>query len=338
MERILVIFFSFFILFVFWLIFSLSPVARGPAHASLEISNGFGFSDVADILDKRNIIRSRNAFLIYGVLSGSAHRLKPGNYFLSLASSTSAIMRLLTQGSTTDVKITIPEGVTLKDIDVMLSNAGILTSGALLNFPIAKVAPRYGFLANVRDLEGFLFPDTYKFFQKSETSEVVKKFLDNFEKKAWFLLEGCQMPSLNKCSGLDARRLLTLASILEKEVSFFRDRQIIAGILNKRLILDMPLQVDASVVYTKCSRAFVTCENPKVFRSDTKWISSYNTYLYKGLPPGPIGNPGLEAIKAALSPIFSDYLYYLSDSRTKRTIFSKTLDEHNENRAKYLGV
>ena len=93
-----------------------------------------------------------------------------------------------------------------------------------------------------------------------------------------------------------------------------------------------------TITYAKCDRAFLTCQDPKVYRKDLNFESPYNTYLYKGLPPGPIGNPGLEAIKAALNPLESDYWYYLSDPKTKKTIFSKDLDEHIENRARYLNL
>ena len=131
-------------------------------------------------------------------------------------------------------------------------------------------------------------------------------------------------------------QLLAIASLLEKEAPEYKDRQIIAGVLYKRLNLGIALQVDATLVYAKCAKTFLICENPKIYRSDLGIQSSYNTYLYNGLPPGPIGNPGLDSIKAALNPVKSEYLYYLSDPITKKTIFSKDLDEHNENRAKYL--
>ena len=136
---------------------------------------------------------------------------------------------------------------------------------------------------------------------------------------------------------MDFYQILTAASLLEKEAPSFKDRRLISGILYKRLKAGIGLQVDATLTYAKCGGAFLTCDDPKVYRGDTSYSSSYNTYLYKGLPPGPISNPGLEAIRAALEPLESGYWYYLSDPKTKKTIFSRTLEEHNENRAKYLG-
>mgnify|MGYP001588311823 FL=1 len=129
---------------------------------------------------------------------------------------------------------------------------------------------------------------------------------------------------------------LILASILEREVPEFEDRQIVAGILLKRIKNIMPLQVDATISYVKCGGAIRECENPRVGRNDLNLSSPYNTYQVLGWPPGPISNPGLPALQAALAPKTSGYLYYLSAAKTGATIFARTLEEHNLNRAKYL--
>ena len=311
-------------------LFFLGSAATNLSYHSVEILPGTGFKEIARLLKSQRIIVSKNTFLIYGILSGSAHQLKPGNYLLSAGSSTPAIVLSLTRGPKIDREITFPEGVTLKDIDMMLASAGILPPGALLKFPIKSVAAQYNFLKYSESFEGFLFPDTYRFFINSNTEQVAQKFLDNFEKKALPFLTNDQRPTTND--------ILIIASLLEKEAPEFRDRQIIAGILYKRLEFGIGLHVDATITYAKCAGTFLTCKDPKVYRKDLDFQSRYNTYLYNGLPPGPIGNPGLEAIMAALNPIKSEYLYYLSDPRTKKTIFSKDLDEHLDNRAKYLGV
>jgi UPF0755 protein len=158
---------------------------------------------------------------------------------------------------------------------------------------------------------------------------VVGEFTDNFNVKA--------LPLLNADSK-NAQRDLILASILEKEVPSSTDQKLIAGILLKRLAAGMPLDVDATVCYAKL------LENPSPAAScypltalDFKIDSPYNTYLYRGLPPGPIGNPGVSAIVAAIDPVSSPYWYYLSDPKTGKTIFAKTLDEQTQNRVKYLG-
>ena len=334
MQKILFIFWTSLSLAVALFLFLLSPAASGPSYKSVEITHGMGFQEIARSLADQGLVRSRRAFLLYGILSGSAHQLKPGNYYLSAGSSTPEILLALTTGPAIDKEITFPEGVTLKDIDALLVAAKILPAGSILKFPVKSVAAGYEFLS-AGGLEGYLFPDTYRFFLNSNTEQVIRKFLDNFEKKAWSFLKSCQMSNV-KCQMLEAKQILTAASLLEKEAPEFRDRQIIAGIIYKRLEAGIALHIDATITYAKCGGAFLTCTDPKVYRKDLEFPSPYNTYLYKDLPPGPIDNPGLEAIKAALNPIPSEYLYYLSDPKTKKTIFSKDLDEHNENRARYL--
>jgi len=126
--------------------------------------------------------------------------------------------------------------------------------------------------------------------------------------------------------------------LIEKEVPDSEDRKIVAGILLKRLEIGMALQVDATLSYIKCGGRFFFCESPGVERKDLILASGYNTYRYPGLPPAPISNPGQDALSAVLNAQTSPYLYYLSNPKTKKTIFSRTLEEHNENRAKYLGL
>ena len=322
-------------------IFMLSSVSNGAHYSPVEIPAGSGFKDIAAVLAEKNIVRSKNAFIIYGALSGSAHQLKPGNYLLSSGSSTPVIVWAIKRGPTIDKSIFIPEGATVRDIDNILSEAGVLPAGTLVNFnksyevSLRKVGD-YEFLRGIFSLEGFLFPDTYRFFKNTSAEAVLKKFLDNFQKKAWPILEECQKSKV-KCQMSEAGEILIIASLLEKEAPDYEDRRMIAGVLYKRLEIGMGLQVDATIVYAKCGGLFITCGSPRVLKSDLAVKSLYNTYLYRGLPPGPIGNPGLDAIKAALNPIASEYIYYLSDPKTKKTIFSKTLDEHNDNRVKYLG-
>ena len=317
-------------LFLFFI--SSIPSKLLPAE-SVSISSGSGFSEIAQNLYQRGIIRSPKAFLIYGVLSGSAHQLKPGGYFLNPASSTPSILRRLVKGPLIDKSVVIPEGATVKDIDTILASNGVIKRNGLDALTFSLLKPRYDFLRNVRNSEGFLFPDTYQFFVPSASFTAMSKLLNNFSNKAWPVLKACET---SKCRGYSSYEVLTLASLLEKEAPDFEDRRLIAGVLYRRLKAGIGLHVDATIVYAKCAGAFLTCRDTNIYRGDTAYASPYNTYLHKGLPPGPISNPGLEAIKAAIDPIDSEYLYYLSDPKTKKTIFSKTLEDHNENRAKYL--
>lgn len=311
-----------------YFLFSLGSVSEVFSAKEFEIKNGQGLAEITSNLKTAGLIRSKNVFKVYAVVSGSAHILKPGDYVLNSASGTPTIVNVLVQGPKKEVTVVIVEGMSLRDIEEVLSAEDILPAKVIFEFNFDGLKKDYDFLASVDNLEGYLFPDTYRFFKKSSVELVIRKFLDNFKQKAW--------PILKKDA--DFQEKLILASLIEKEVPSSEDRQIVSGVLQKRLALGIPLQVDATLSYIKCSGTFVFCDKPAVARKDLSLVSLYNTYLHRGLPPGSISNPGLAAIQAALNPRKSDYLYYLSDPKTKKTIFSKTLEEHNDNRSKYLGI
>lgn len=283
------------------------------------VVEGEGFRAIADRLEEEGLIRSTSAFKLYSLLTGSASHLKPGTYKLSAAMSAPDILSEIVAGEDKEVAVTVQEGASAYEIDLLLSKEGIVKQGEFLNFVTSE------------DLEGKLFPDTYRFFRDSSVVEIAGKFLENFRSKIGSKLDGLKER--------EVKEVLTLASLVEKEVPDLEDRKIVAGILKKRLARGMPLQVDATICYIKKVRSYPDIKacypfNPLDFKIDLP----YNTYLYKGLPPGPIGNPGLSAISAVLAPTKSPYWYYLSDPKTKKTIFAATLDEHNENRVKYLGL
>ncbi len=295
-----------------------------PAEAkTLEIKEGMSFDEVADELKKIKLIDSKFVVKLYGLITGQANQVKPGRYILSNNNSLPQLLEILTQGPT-EVSAFIAPGMTLKEIDEKLSTLGVIERNDLVNLSVNSFKKKYPWLKGASSLEGFLLPDTYIFFSASDVNSVVNKFLDNFEEKA--------LPFF--INGNNLLETVNLASILEKEVPDYQERRMVAGILIKRLNIDMLLQVDASLIYGKCFGKFLNC--PSLQEADYKFDSPYNTYLYKGLPETPICNPDIDAIKAASDPEKSDYWYYLSDPNTKKTVFSKTLDEQNENRAKYL--
>ncbi|HVO28532.1 MAG TPA: endolytic transglycosylase MltG [Candidatus Paceibacterota bacterium] len=216
-----------------------------------------------------------------------------------------------------EVLVTIPEGSTVYDIDRILAQAGVIRPGDLAQ---ASSAPA---------LEGRLFPDTYYFYASSTADAVVRKMVDDFDAKAGPLLEA---------DGANAGRDLIVASLVQKEVASSTDQRLVAGIIDKRLAAGMYLDIDATICYAKEVAAPASTSGCYPLSADDLRIDSpYNTYTHTGLPPGPIGNPGLAAIEAALDPASSSYWYYLSDPKTGATIYAVTLAEQNANRAKYLG-
>jgi UPF0755 protein len=214
-----------------------------------------------------------------------------------------------------EVEVTIPEGSTIYDIDRILSGAGVISQGVLINSTSSLA------------LEGTLFPDTYYFFPSSTVGDVVQKMEDDFAVKAEPLLVS---------AGQNASSDLILASIVQKEVASLTDQAIVAGILEKRLAMGIPLDVDASICYIKQQEYPTSTGACSLDAADFKIDSPYNTYLYRGLPPGPIGNPGAQAIEATLNPVSSTYLYYLSDPKTGETIYAATLGQQEANQKKYL--
>lgn len=322
--RIFAIFLSVASLALSYGLYLLKPVATQADFKDFSIEHNTGFSEIAVLLERAGLIRSIGAFKIYAFLSGVGGKIKAGNHWLSPAQSLPQILETLVDAEKIDQSVAIIEGWTLREIDDRLSKAGIIRGGSLLSLQPEELRKEYPFLLGSNSLEGFLFPDTYRFFKESSAEAVARKFLDNFRDKTQSLLSGSR-----------AYRTLIIASLLEKEVRSFKDRQIVAGIIEKRLKLGMPLQIDATICYAE-NKSFSECY--PLSRSDFEIDSPYNTYKRAGLPPAPIGNPGLEAIKAALTPKLSTYLYYLSDPKTGRTVFASTFEEHNENRARYLGL
>ncbi|MFA6365405.1 MAG: endolytic transglycosylase MltG [Candidatus Paceibacterota bacterium] len=327
--------FLLFIVFVAYFFYGLQPVifngdsstenSQKGSVVKFIIEKGDGVKSVGAHLSQNSLIKSVTVFKLYMLISGKAQKLQPGMYELSPSMSVPEITTILTVGGGNEVTITIPEGSTVKDIRQILVDAGVWKSETPFSFSLKQLRIDYPFLTDVSLLEGFVFPDTYRIARDATPDDIVRVFLNNFRLKAWPLLEGTK----------DWYNTLMLASLLEREVPDFNDRQIVAGILLKRMKIKMPLQVDATISYAKCEGQLKNCEVLKVARTDTTFSSPYNTYQRLGWPPTPIANPGQAAIKAALTPKDTPYLYYLS-AKTGETYFSKTLEEHNIKRTLYL--
>src|SRR5258708_2377551 len=279
-----------------------------------EVKQGQGFRQIVGALHGAGLIKSPLATEALALLSGQAFKMRPGLYRLSPAMPAAVIVDGIAGGDTKEVTVVIPEGTDIYRIDTILSDALVIRSGELVRFADAGNA-----------IEGKLFPDTYRFFIRSNIKDVVQKFLDNFNIKAAPLFAKDEKNMMTD---------LTIASIVQREVPDPADEKIVAGILRKRLAAGMPLQMDATVCYAIQQKSSTIRANCNLL--DFKINSPYNTYLYKGLPPGPIGNPGISAISAVLAPQSSPYWFYLSDPKTGKTIFSKTLDEQHKNTVKYL--
>jgi UPF0755 protein len=255
---------------------------------------------------------------------------------LSASLSAPEIARTLKNGLVADRErdIRIIEGWTIEEIDRQLTNSGAIKLGqyaALARQPVGQWAlpfPRPGLLNSATDkatLEGYLFPDTYRVFNDATAADIIEKQLDNFASKLT-----PELLEYIKGQGKNLFMVVTMASLIEKEVSGEADRKIVSGILWKRLESGMRLQLDSTINY-------LTGKNDAApLLSDLDFDSPYNTYRNDGLPPGPICNPGLSSIVAAVYPEKSPYFFYLNRQDTGETIFSKTFEEHVANKKKYL--
>ncbi len=308
-------------------VYLLQPVSGPSQKLLLYINRGSGLSEIAERLYEEQLIRSEVAFKWYSVLSGAAQAMKPGYYEIHSEESTVGIIEKFVEGPKS-ITITIPEGATVKDVDALLGRAGIIEPGLVLALKTADLEDDYPFLKGKKNLEGFLFPDTYQFAFQTAPKTVAKVMLGNFAKKLFPLIK-------DRKQWYDD---LVVASLVEEEIPSFavEDREEVAGIIAHRLALGMGLQIDATVLYVRCGGASIVCIDKSLSREDFKNSSSYNTYVHAGLPETPIANPGVAAVKAVLADKKTKNLYYLSDQKSGKTIFSTTFDEHDERRAKYL--
>lgn len=174
-----------FIFMVAYFFYGLQPNSANASAVQFKIVKGEGFRDIGARLSQMALIKSISVFKIYSVISGNVQKFQPGLYELSGTMTLPEIVGTLTSGGKNEATITVTEGATLKDIDAMLASAGVLKAGELANFPIETLAANRPYLASVNSLEGFLFPDTYRFEFNSSSTEVVERFLDNFEAKGW---------------------------------------------------------------------------------------------------------------------------------------------------------
>ncbi len=292
----------------------------------IAISKGENFLEIANNLEAAGIIKSKISFIISALYRGSYSALKAGQYVFDPGLNLRQILTRIEKGEaifgSDEVVVTIPEGLTLNDIVERLQKAGFKDAGDLKKIKASSLAETFDWLKYAptknNTLEGFLFPDTYRFSKNASAQEIAIKMLNRFDSKT---------KDIRNTSGKDFYNVLKMASILEEEV-VPSDMPIVSGILWKRLSIGMPLQVDATLVYEL---------GRPIKRSDIDTLNSlYNTYKNKTLPPTPISNPGLASLNAAMYPEKSDYLYYLSKRSDKTTVFSATFEEHNLAKAKYL--
>lgn len=296
----------------------------------ITINQGMSIAQLEKTLKENHLISSPFWLKIYLRWNHLDNKLQAGKYKFYSWMSPAEIIKKIIKGETIrdEVKITIPEGFTNKQIDQRLEKK-FGHPPVLSNLKVSDFQNKYKFLTMVdknKSLQGFLFPDTYSYSSHNvQDKEVVDKMLNNFLNQVQGLI-----PSEISSFSISFYQKLILASIVEKEVRSLKDKKIVAGIFINRLKNGQPLQSCATIAYA-------LGENKKIYSlDDIKVNSPFNTYLHPGLPPEPICNPGLDSIMATLNPTKTDFNYFLTDPKTGKTIFSRNLREHQMNKRKYL--
>ena len=294
------------------------------SELNVRIERGSTVSTIAEELKESGLIKHRWAFVLFAKLTGNANNFQYGTYALNTDMDYLELVTNLQKTATfrQTVRITIPEGRELREIIETLDKNNVCSSEDLWD-AVENHEFDYDFLKDLPQrpnrLEGYLFPDTYEFFEDSDADTVLAKMLDNFNAKF--------SDDLRKRAseiGMSLDEVVTLASIIEREAASDEDRATVSSVFHNRLnSTQYPLlQSCATVQYILKER------KPVLTYADVRIESPYNTYLHEGLPIGPIASPGLASIKAALYPETTDY-YFFVVSATGEHVFSKTLEEHN---------
>ncbi|MBI2055361.1 MAG: endolytic transglycosylase MltG [Candidatus Sungbacteria bacterium] len=306
-----------------------NPWRSGAPTRIINIPRGYGLDEIARLLAREGVVRSSFVFQYSVWRRGWHERLQAGEYELSAAMSSREIAERMMRGLVREqgILVTIPEGTRLTALIEMFSAAGLPQTREFGRAASAEWQEDFAFLPgrSDRSLEGYLFPDTYRFLPDAAAGDIAATLLGTFEERV--LTRDLQ--ERIRASGRTLDEVVIMASLLEREVRSNEDQQVVAGILWKRLDAGIPLQVDATVAYSTGKKSTaITAE-------ELARESPYNTYLHAGLPFGPINSPGVRSINNALNSRATDYWFYLSKPDGE-TVFSKTSQEHAEAVQKFL--
>jgi UPF0755 protein len=287
----------------------------------VEIAPGTGSRAIGKALVDAGVVRDEWTFRLAVFLTGTQRELKAGEYRFTTPASAKDVARKLARGDVFLRPITFPEGLSLKEMASIYQSRGLGTSAAFLA-AARNTSALKALDPAARDLEGYLFPDTYNVPRKMSADALVHKMV-----QAFLRVYGETVQKEVEARGGNLREVVTLASIVEKEAAQPDERPIIAAVYQNRLRIGMGLQCDPTVIYALEKAGRYT---GNLTKADLKLDSPYNTYKYAGLPPGPIASPGRASLEAAVRPASVDYLYFVSRNDGSHA-FATTLAEHNRN-------
>jgi UPF0755 protein len=293
----------------------IGPAAGTPDSAAtyVDIATGSGTQSIALRLEQAHILRSRFAFDLLRILKGG--KLIAGEYRFNHPANANEVYARITRGDVYFIPLTIPEGFNLFDIAQAVAAAGLAPRDTFLAAERTQTSLIADLSPNAPSLEGYLFPDTYRFNHHTTPSDILAAMVHRFRQVS---------AQTGLAADPDLPRKVILASLIEKEVNQADERPLVAGVFTNRLAQDIPLATDPSVIYAALLEGRY---RGTIYASDLQSESPYNTYRHTGLPPGPISNPGVASLRAAIHPATTDYLYFVADAQG-HSQFSATLQEH----------
>ena len=297
----------------------------GSVEQFVELPTGAGSTAIGQRLVASGVVRDVATFRTAIWLSGQGRHLKAGEYRFDRAMTPIEVIDKIARGDVYVITITFPEGLTAAEMAAIFESHGI---GSASSFEDAarNASLVHSFDSDAKDLEGYLFPETYSLSRHADAAKLVALMVARFDHVF--------TPALREAAAarhLSIRQAVTLASIVEKETARGDERPLVAAVYSTRLRIGMPLQCDPTVIYA-LTRAGRYAGN--IHKADLSIDSPYNTYRYPGLPPGPIASPGRASLEAAVQPATADYLYFVSRNDGSH-VFARTLEEHNRNVQKY---
>ena len=307
----------------FWWTLALHYQAFPREGLFVDVPRGASVRQIAGLLAEKGVVRSKITFEALSRWRGQP--LQAGEYFFESARTGEEVRRMLAEGRIFTQPLAVPEGRTVQDIAALVEQAGLTSREDFLEAArnpslIRDLAP------HARSLEGFLFPATYQFPRRVAGRDIVTAMVRRFREVWASLPEREHLPR-----GFSIEQAVTLASLVERETGVADERPLVAGVFYNRLHIGMALECDPTVIYAlELAGRYAGA----LSRRDLLLNSPYNTYRHRGLPPGPIGNPGAAALRAVLAPAQTDYLYFVADAQGGH-LFSRTLREHNANVSRY---
>ena len=301
-----------------------TPASSSPVEQVVEIKPGMNLRQVSNFLADKKLLDEPSAFVLYTYFQGKQNRIQAGEYRFSPSTPPWKILEALTNGTAILYTVTIPEGYRITEIAELFEKKGLASKEAFIEETRNPELLEALQISSGGSLEGYLYPDTYKFSKAVGARKIVQTLVDTFKDR----VQNPELMQQAKAGNLTFHEIVTLASLIEKETGLGTERKVISSVFHNRLVKKMRLQTDPTVIYAMSNF------DGNIRKKDLSIDSPYNTYKYSGLPPGPIASPGLDSIRAAMDPDHSDFLYFVSRKNGSHQ-FSTNYEDHLKAVQKY---